>query len=131
MNPLRAAVLIGGIFNSLLALFHIFLCYQIFKFYGSKPFFPLMEMMSIGGTILIFFLAVTSLFCAKALTETPLGRLVVLLNISIYLARTLGELMLFPKPSSLIVGLCAFLALLYAYIYVEGGKGAARHLTRL
>ncbi|HTQ30989.1 MAG TPA: hypothetical protein VMI53_07250 [Opitutaceae bacterium] len=131
MNPVRAAILAGGTLNSLLGLFHVFLCGQIFQAYGSKPFYPLLEMMSIGGTLLIFFLAFTSLFCPAALVETRIGRSVVLLNISVYLARTLGEFILFPKPSGVIIGLCAFLTLLYAYIYFCGRSGSATHLTAL
>ena len=117
--------------NLLLALFHVFLCYRIFDLFGSKPFYPLMEMLGIGGMLLIFFLAFTSLFCSAELVKTGVGRSVIVLNILIYLARVLGEVILFPRPSSLVIGPCALLALLYAYIYFWGRVETPNHLTRL
>ncbi len=65
-NPLRKAILTGGILNLFMSLFHLFLCYQIFLNYRGTPIYPLLEMLSIGGTLLVIFLAYTSLALESA-----------------------------------------------------------------
>lgn len=109
-------ILTGGVLNLLLALFHIFLCYQIFNAFGTQGFYPLMQMLSIGGTLMIFFLAYTSLFCVGELLQGKLGLAVIVLNILVYLSRALGEVILFPQPKPVIIGLCILLVLMYGYV---------------
>jgi hypothetical protein len=117
-SSMRTIILTGGVLNLLLAFFHIFLCYKIFHFYGTMPIYPLLQMFAIGGMLMIFFLAYTSLVCSVDLVTTKIGRPVLMLNILIYLTRVLGEFILFPQQNFLIIGLCSFLTLLYVYIFV-------------
>jgi hypothetical protein len=44
------------------------------------------------------------------------------LNILVYLSRAIGEVVLFPKPGILIIGLCSFLSALYMYILLNRGR---------
>ena len=115
----RIAIIIGGIFNLVFGLFHIFLCYQIYQFYSTLPVYPLLQMFAIGGMLMVFFLAYTSLACYAELKTTMLGRWVVLLNILIYFTRTLGEFILFPKPKIIIISLCSLVALIYLYVLLS------------
>jgi hypothetical protein len=116
-SHVRAMIITGGVLNLLLAFFHIFLCYQIFIFYGSMNLYPLLEMFSVGGTLMVFFLAYTSLFCPADLAYTKSGKAVIVLNILVYLSRVLGEFILFPKQNIWIIVLCSFLTVLYVYIF--------------
>ena len=118
-DPLRKAIISGGVINLFLALFHVFLCYQIYQAYSQMPIYPLLQMFSIGGTLMVFFLAYTSLFQSMELSATRTGQSVVLLNIFLYLARTLGEVLLFPRINFLIIGVCSFLVILYSYIFIR------------
>jgi hypothetical protein len=123
-NPTRVTILTGGVLNLLLALFHIYLCYVIFKAYASADFYPLMQMLAIAGTVFIFFLAYTSLFCATELMKGSLGMTVIMLNILLYLSRALGEVILFPHPKPIIIGLCILLVLMYGYVFFNGKAGS-------
>lgn len=116
-------ILTGGVLNLLLALFHILLCYQIFKAFGSQGFYPLMQMLSIVGTLMIFFLAYTSLCCVSELLQGKLGLTVIVLNILVYLSRAIGEMILFPQPKPIIIGLCILLVLMYGYVLFQRKKG--------
>ncbi|MBI5474287.1 MAG: hypothetical protein HY961_18275 [Ignavibacteriae bacterium] len=119
-NPLRIAILAGGIFNLLFSLFHVYLCYQLYQIYGTMPIYPLLQMFSIVGTIMIFFLAYTSLCCPTELLSTNAGLAVVVLNILVYLSRVIGEIVLFPQPMSIIIATCLLMTLIYGYVLVEG-----------
>lgn len=81
-------------------------------------------MLSVGGTLMVFFLAYTSLMAPEELTSTRIGGSVIMLNILLYLSRAIGEIVLFPKPGILIIGLCSFVSALYIYIYLNRGKAA-------
>jgi hypothetical protein len=116
---MRKIILVAGFFNLLGAIFHVWLCFQIFKFYGGQAHYPLMQMLSICGTILIAFLAFTSLFCAAEIAGTKIGRWVLALNIAIYGARTVGEVLLFPQPSFFIIGVCILFVALYVWIWAK------------
>jgi len=123
MKPiLRAAILTGGVINLLLALFHIHLCYQINAAQSGSPVYPLLEMLAIGGTLMVLFLAVTSFWYTKELVTTNIGQPIILLNIAVYLSRVLGEFILFPRQNVLIIVVCTFLTILYSYILVVGRK---------
>jgi hypothetical protein len=129
--PIRKVIIAGGMLNFLLALFHVFLCYRIYQGYGTTPVYPLLQMFSIGGTLMVVFLAYTSLFQAGDLATTSTGLTVIILNIFLYLARSLGEVLLFPKINFLIIGVCLFLVLLYTYVFIEVklNVSAARRTT--
>jgi apolipoprotein N-acyltransferase len=118
----RIIILGGGSLNFLLACFHIFLCYQIFHFYGAMPVYPLLQMFAIGGMIMIFFLAYTSLVCPAELVSTKFGKPVLMLNILVYLTRILGVFVLFLLQDFSIIALCSFLTILYIYIFIQGSK---------
>ncbi len=121
-SALHKGILTGGILNLLLALFHIFLCYQIYTVYGTAQVYPLLQLFAIGGMIMIFFLAYTSLFHTEELTTTHAGRSVLILNILVYFSRTLGEIILVPAPNAVIIVLCSFLTVLYLSIFIAGRK---------
>jgi hypothetical protein len=123
MKPiLRAAILTGGVLNLLLALFHIFLCYKIYVAQSGSPIYPLLEMLAICGTLMIFFLAATSLLYRTELVTAKIGQPIILLNIAVYLSRTLGEFILFSQQNFLIIVVCSFLTILYVYIFIVGRK---------
>ncbi len=119
MKPiLRNAIITGGTLNFFLALFHLFLCYQISIAYGSMPVYPLLQALAVGGTLMVFFLAYTSLFNLQELVSTKTGTAVIALNILVYLTRTLAEFILFPRPGIAIILLCSLLTLLYSFILI-------------
>ena len=118
-NPTRTFIITGGVLNLLLALFHVFLCLKIYQIFGKTDFYPLMQMLAIGGTIFIFFLAYTSLVSPGSLISTSLGAPVIGLNILLYLSRALGELILFPKPKPIIIAVCLIQVLIYGYVFLK------------
>jgi len=123
MKPItRYAILTGGILNLLLALFHIFLCYQIYVAYGTAQVYPLLQALAVGGALLVAFLAYTSLFTSQELVTTKTGTAVIVLNILVYLTRTVEDFILFPKPNLVIVVLCSILTLLYGYVLFNKKK---------
>lgn len=105
---------IGGITNVLMTLFHVFLCITIHRQYGNAPIYPLLQMFAVSGTIMIAFLAFSSLAYSREMATTQLGFAVLALNLAIYLGRAIGEIVLFPQPKPLVIGLCLIIALLYA-----------------
>jgi hypothetical protein len=119
---LRIAILIGGALNLLLTLFHIFLCYQIHVGYSGSPIYPLLEMLAIGGTLMIVFLTVTSLWYLTELVTVKIGQPIILLNIAVYLSRTIGEFILFPQQNVPIIVVCSVMTILYTYIFITGRK---------
>ncbi len=121
-SALRKGILTGGVLNLLLSLFHVFLCYQIYQVYGTAQVYPLLQLFAIGGMIMIFFLAYTSLVHAEELVTTRIGRAVLVLNILIYGSRTLGEIILVPVPNAVILVVCSFLTVLYTLIFIVGRK---------
>jgi len=123
MKPiLRAAILTGGVLNLLLTLFHIHLCFQIYIAQSGSAIYPLLEMLAIGGTLMVLFLSVTSFWYRTELVTTKIGQPIILLNIAVYLSRLLGEFILFPRQNILIIVVCSFLTILYAYIFIVGRK---------
>jgi hypothetical protein len=110
----KALILAGGILNSLFALFHVFLCWQIHQITGLQPAIKaLLEMLSIGGTLMIFFLALASLMYPADLLVTRLGRMVVVLAFAVYASRALEEITLTTRFSPLIFGSCLLVAAVY------------------
>lgn len=110
--------------NLLFALFHVYLCYKRHILYVMTPLYPLLEMFSVGGTLMVFFLAYTSLRAPEELMTTHVGGSAIVLNILVYLSRAIGEVVLFPKPGILIIGLCSFLSALYIYVLFSRGNTA-------
>lgn len=122
MKALKIAIIVGGSINLALALFHIVLCRAIYVTGHGQAHYPLMQMLAVGGCVLIWFLALTSLIFREQLAVTSVGRSILLLNIAVYVSRVLGEIVLFPRPSLLIMILCAALAFLYRWIFFRALK---------
>lgn len=118
----KTFILTGGVLNTIMTLFHIFLCFHISKLYGADPVYPLLQMFSVSGTIMIFFFAYTSLFYSKELTASITGKSIILFNIAIYGVRALGEFLLFPAVSWMIVGLCGLMVVIYSLALIEGKR---------
>jgi len=119
MKPtLRTAIISGGILNFLLTLFHIFLCYRIAQVYSTQPSYPLMQMLAIGGALMIGFLSWTSLAYRDELVQTKLGSAIVVLNILVYGLRVVEEFVLSQRISYPIVGVCLLITATYLYIFV-------------
>jgi hypothetical protein len=119
---LRKTILTGGVFNLLFTLFHIFLCYQIYAGSSGSPIYPLLEMLAVGGTLMILFLTVTSLWYLTELVTVKIGQPIILLNIAVYFTRIIGEFVLFPQQNALIIVVCSIMTILYAYIFIAGRK---------
>ncbi len=118
MKPtLRVVITSGGILNLLLALFHIFLCYQVAIAYSGTPSYPLTQMLAIGGFLMIAFLAWTSLVHPSDLVQSKSGASILVLNILVYVSRVVEEFVLAPRVSYLIVVLCTIIAVLYVYAF--------------
>ncbi len=109
----KQIVFIGGILNTLMSLFHIFLIYQIYVFNYGKPYYPLLQLFAIGGCIMIIFLAYTSLLYSDEMVTSKLGKTVIALNILIYLSRAIGEITLTTAPRPIIIVVCLILVVLY------------------
>lgn len=105
---------VGGAINVLMTLFHVYLCFVIHRNYQHAAVYPLLQMFAISGTIMIGFLAITSLAHAETLAASSLGLAVLGLNLAIYLGRAVGELLLFPQPKPLIIALCLLITGVYA-----------------
>jgi len=92
--------------------------------YGAHTadYYPLMQMLAVGGAVFIWFLALTSIVFREKLALTPIGRSILLLNVVLYAVRVLGELFLFPQPKAVILIGCGGLAVLYGWIFMAGEK---------
>lgn len=117
---------IGGLLNSLLTLFHLFLGYEIHATYYGQEFYPLMQMLNIACTLLIFFLAISSIVYAHELINSKLGRLVIVINILLYLLRSIGEIVLFPQLLVFVIVVCLLIAAIYGLAYYVGFKELTR-----
>jgi hypothetical protein len=90
----RPLLIVGGIFNVALALFHVWLGRQIHRLADVNPGHKaLMEMLNAGGTLMIIFFAVASLAFAADLLGTRLGRLVLWLVFAVYFSRAIEEVL--------------------------------------
>lgn len=111
----KRLVLIGGWFNLCFAVFHVALAYAIWTRMGLAP-GPraLMELLAVGGTLMIAMFTVVSLRFPAELVTTGLGRVVLWTVVAVYGTRAIGEVVFTAQPSPLIMVVCAGLALLYA-----------------
>ena len=110
----RPLLIVGGILNSMLALFHVSLGRQIQVLPGVTPDQrALMEMLNAGGTIMIVFFAVGSFGFASDLLNTKLGKLFLGFVSVLYISRAVEEIVLSPRFSAVIFGVCVLIALIY------------------
>jgi hypothetical protein len=121
-NNLKCIVMMGGIFNSILALFHIYLALMIFKFYSGMNFYPLMQTLNICGSLMIFFFAYTSIRYPNELINSKAGRSILVLNVLLYTGRFVCEFVLFPAPKILIVFTCSLIAGIYLFVIYSSRK---------
>ena len=115
-------IITGGVLNSLFALFHLYLGYMIVKSFGGSNAYPLMQMLNVGGVLMIFFLAYTSLAFPAELISSKLGRAIVLLNLLVYNTRIFGEIILSPNPKPVIMLLCLVMVVVYILALIKGKK---------
>jgi hypothetical protein len=115
----RGLILAGGVLNSLFALFHVFLSWQIHHISGVAPDIKaLLEMFALGGTLMIFFFAFASLLCPTDLLTTRLGRLVIGLIAAVYLSRAAEETLLAVQFSPVIFWSCLLVGVIYVVALV-------------
>lgn len=115
----RALLLIGGGFNVILTLFHVFLGRQLHLINGVTPGQrALMEMLNAGGTLMVAFFAVASFACVADILNTRLGRLFLWFVVALYVSRAAEEIVVAPHFSAVIFVACAVIAALYAAVAV-------------
>lgn len=126
----RSLLVLGGLLNSILALFHVWLGWQIHLMTGLNPgHHALMEMLNAGGTLGIAFFAVGSLACAQDLLTTRLGKLLLGVVFLFYLLRAIEEILIAPRFSAVIFGVCLLIAVIYLVVlcvpFAPRQRGAA------
>jgi hypothetical protein len=129
----RPLLIVGGILNSLLALFHVSLNLSIHVMPGlSAGQHALMEMLGTVGTLTIIFFAVGSLGFITDVLTTRLGRLFLGFVVVLYVSRAIEEIVISPAFSPVIFGVCAVVAIIYAVLLLKPLKaeGADRQEAR-
>ncbi len=115
----RTLLVIGGVLNTALALFHVQMGIQLHRLAGVSPGLrALMEMLNAGGTLMIAFFAVASFAAIPDLLATRLGKLVLGLVTLLYASRALEEVILSPRFSAPIFAVCVLIAALYLAVLV-------------
>ncbi len=110
----RPLLLIGGVLNAVLTLFHIWLARQIHLMSGLAPGHRvLMEMLNAGGTLMLLFFAVGSLAFASDVLTTKLGKLFQSVVFLLYFSRAVEEIVIPPRFSAVIFIVCLLIASLY------------------
>ena len=110
----RTLIIIGGVLNVILALFHIFLGYQIYLIQDTaENYRALMIMLNAGGTLFIVLFSVASLAFIKDMLTTQLGKLVILFVVLLYASRAIEEIIISPHFSLLIFTICLLIAAIY------------------
>lgn len=119
----KVILIIGGVFQVALGLFHILLGRAIqlgtTMDLDEKALF---HMLNVAGTIMVFFFAYVSFFNQKELLTTRLGKSVLVFIMLIYFSRALEEF-IFPGFDVIIFSLCVFVGLLYLFVpFIPGQK---------
>ena len=110
----KTVVLIAGCFSLILALFHVYLGWKIHGLSVlSSDHRALMEMLNVSTALLVFLLAVGSIFFINELLTTQLGRLVLFSGFLLYTMRAIGEVIFFPTFNVAIFVVCVLVAGLY------------------
>jgi hypothetical protein len=126
----RPLLIIGGVLNSFLAAFHVLLGYRIHMISGVTPDLrALMEMLNAGGALMIIFFAVGSLGFASDVLGTRLGKLFMCLVVALYVSRAVEEIVLSPRFSAIIFGVCVLIALVYAALLLVPFRPAGGEST--
>jgi hypothetical protein len=116
----------GAVFNVLFGIFHVWLGWTI----EQSPALPpetrgLVLALNVAGTLMIFFLAYASAFCAHDLLATQLGRAVLVAAAVLYLSRAVVEYALFTF-SAVIFFSCLLVGVIYAALLWEWARGTGR-----
>jgi hypothetical protein len=115
----RPLLIVGGVLNSILALFHVWLGRQIHLMPGVTPGQrALIEMLNAGGVLMIVFFAVASLACATDVFTTRLGKLFLGFVSVLYLSRAAEEIFIYPRFSVVIFSVCMLIAVIYVLLIV-------------
>lgn len=115
----KVLLIIGGIFNSLLAVFHVFLGYQIFQIKDiAEGYRALMLMLNAGGTLFIILFAVASLGYVQEMLTTKLGKLISLFVFLLYASRAVEEVIISPEFSLAIFAVCLVIAAIYLVLWL-------------
>jgi hypothetical protein len=72
-----------------------------------------MQMLNVGGILMVAFATVVSLFYTRDLIGTGLGKATMILIALFYASRTVEEVVLAPDFSPLIFGVCLIVAIVY------------------
>ena len=121
----RILLRVGGVVNALFVIFHMWLGYRIHTSPGiAVGNRPLMEMLNVGGVLIILLFAVSSLCYAEEMLGTKLGRVMLLFVFLFYGSRAAEELIISPRFSPAIFTICALLAGLYFVLYIRTRKPA-------
>ncbi len=107
-------LVIGGGFNVLFGLLHIWLGWELYRAAHLSPDDrALVEMLNVGVALSIFFFAYASFFCRRDLLSTALGKATLVLILLFYLARAVEEVILAPAFSAAIFVACLLVAGVY------------------
>lgn len=116
----RPLLVVGGVLNVVMAVFHVWLGVQIHTMPGVEPGHrALMEMLNAGGTLMITFFAVASLGFAQDVLTIGLGRLFLGLVAALYLSRAVEEIVISPRFSPVILAVCLVIAGVYLLLLVS------------
>jgi hypothetical protein len=119
----RIILTIGGILNSLFALFHVYLVYVIMQFDNlTAGYKALMIMLGVGGTLMIAFLAWASLRYRDEMLNTRLGNAVIALSVLVYLTRALEEIWIAPVFSFPIFIACLAVSVIYLFLLMKSDE---------
>jgi len=114
----RALLITGGVLNSLLAVFHVFLGHSIYRIRDvAAGYRALMIMLNAGGTLFIVLIALASLALTKDMLTTKLGKLVTLFTFLLYASRALEEVTVSTQFSITIFGTCIVISAIYAVLF--------------
>ena len=126
----KAVVLIAGGFSLILVIFHVYLGFQI---HGldmlSSEHRALMGMLNISTALLVFFLAIGSIFFIKDVLTTRIGRFTLMVGFLLYALRAIGEVVLFPVFNVGIFVVCVIVAALYIVALLQGPGNATKPIT--
>jgi hypothetical protein len=116
----KQLLLTGGIFNCIFTFFHIWLGWQIQLMSGLLPDYKaLMQMLNVGVILIVAFATFVSLFCARDLMTTGLGKTTTILIALFYATRAAEEIVLSPSFSPIIFGVCLVVAIVYVLAIIE------------
>jgi len=89
----------------------------------------LMGMLNISTALLVFFLAIGSIFFIKDVLTTRIGRFVLVVGFLLYALRAIGEVVLFPVFNVGIFVVCVIVAALYIVALLQGPGNATKPIT--